>query len=86
MRIGLAIVAQAMVFALLAAAPLRGQSAKISGFITDPSGLAVPSARVVVQNAQTGARRSVQSNQDGEYTVPALLPGAYGISIDANGF
>ena len=77
---------QAVFVALLAAAALRGQNAGISGFISDPSGLAVPSARVVAQSAQTGARRAVSSNQYGEYSVPALLPGAYELTVEANGF
>ncbi len=72
-------------------ASLRGmtlvaQNAELPGLITDPAGLAVPSARVVVQSADTGATRTVSSNQQGEYSVPALLPGPYNITIEANGF
>src|SRR5277367_1901997 len=72
--------------ALLPAAPLLAQNAELSGLITDPSGLAVPGARVVVQSADTAATRTVSSNQQGEYSVPALLPGPYNITIEANGF
>jgi hypothetical protein len=78
--------AQALVVALLATRPVAAQNAEISGFIADPSRLAVPSARVVVQSRQTGAGRSVSSNAHGEYSVPALLPGAYDISVEASGF
>ena len=67
-------------------APLLAQNAGISGLITDPSGLAVPNARVIVQSADTGATRAVSSNQQGEYSVPALLPGPYNITVDANSF
>ena len=70
----------------LLSAPLLAQNAELSGLITDPSGLAVPGARVVVQSADTGASRTVSSNQQGEYSVPALLPGPYNITIEANGF
>jgi len=66
--------------------PLLAQNAEISGLITDPSGLAVPSARITVQNPATAATRTVTSNQQGEYSVPALLPGPYNITIEANGF
>lgn len=72
--------------ALFSAAPLLAQNAELSGLITDPSGLAVPGARVAVQSADTDATRTVSSNQQGEYSVPALLPGPYNITIDANGF
>jgi hypothetical protein len=75
-----------VITALLAAAPLLAQNAELSGLITDPGGLAVPGARVVVQSADTGATRTVSSNQQGEYSVPALLPGPYNITIEANGF
>jgi hypothetical protein len=75
-----------VITALLAAAPLLAQNAELSGLITDPSGLAVPHARVVVQSADTGASRTVSSNQRGEYSVPALLPGPYNITIEATGF
>jgi Carboxypeptidase regulatory-like domain/TonB dependent receptor len=66
--------------------PLIAQNAELSGLISDPSGLAVPGARVVVQSANTGATRTVSSNQQGEYSVPALLPGPYNMTVEANGF
>src|ERR1700680_1872768 len=75
-----------LAIALLAAAPLLAQNAELSGLITDPSNLAVPGARVVVQSADTAATRAVSSNQQGEYSVPALLPGPYNITVEANGF
>ena len=39
-----------------------------------------------MQSADTGATRTVSSNQQGEYSVPALLPGPYNITVEANGF
>jgi hypothetical protein len=75
-----------VVLALLAAATLLAQNAGLSGLITDPSGLAVPRANVVVQSVDTGGTRTVSSNQQGEYSVPALLPGPYNITVEANGF
>ena len=58
----------------------------IAGYIIDPTRLAVPGARVVVESANTGATRDVFSNQQGLYSVPALLPGPYNITVEANGF
>src|SRR5580704_14815986 len=74
------------VTALLAASPLLAQNAELSGLITDPSGLTVTGARVVVQSSGTSAARTVSSNGQGEYSVPALLPGPYNITVEANGF
>jgi len=72
--------------ALLAAAPLLAQNAELSGLISDPSHRAVFHAAVVVQNLETGVTRAVLSNQQGEYSVPALIPGAYDITVEATGF
>src|SRR5580704_11145164 len=70
----------------LLVAPLIAQNAELSGLITDPSGLVVPGAKVVVQSADTRGTRTASSNGQGEYSVPALLPGPYNITIEANGF
>jgi hypothetical protein len=70
----------------LFAASLAAQNAELSGLITDPSSLPVPNAKVSVQSADTSADRTVSSNQQGEYSVPALLPGPYDITVEANGF
>jgi len=71
---------------ILFALPLLAQNAALSGLVTDPSGLAVPGAQIHVENSNTGATRAVASNQQGEYSVPALLPGSYSITLEANGF
>ena len=58
----------------------------ISGYIVDPAGLAVSGARVVVESVNTTSTRDVFSNQQGLYSVPALLPGPYNITVETNGF
>jgi len=65
---------------------LRAQNAELSGVITDPAGLAITGARTVVERVDTGVMREVASSQRGEYSVPALQPGAYNITIEATGF
>jgi len=66
--------------------PLLAQNAEISGSITDPSGRTVPGARIRVENSNTAATRAASLNAQGEYSVPALLPGPYNITVDAMGF
>ena len=39
-----------------------------------------------MENSNTSATRAVSSNDQGEYSVPALLPGPYKITVEANGF
>jgi carboxypeptidase family protein len=85
-RIAVAMGKRLLVVTLLSAASLFAQNAELSGVIRDPAGLVVPGARVVVQSADTAATRTVSSNQQGEYSVPALLPGLYNITIEATGF
>ena len=67
--------------ALLAAAPLAAQSAGISGLITDPSGRVLTTARITVRSESSGATRDAAPNQLGLYSIPALPPGAYEITI-----
>jgi outer membrane receptor protein involved in Fe transport len=75
-----------VILPVLLAAPLLAQNAEISGLISDPSHRAVLNAQVAVQSLETGATRTVLSNQQGEYSVPALIPGAYDITVEAAGF
>jgi hypothetical protein len=72
--------------AALLASPLFAQNAEISGLIRDPSQRAVAGAAVMVQSLETGVTRAVITNPQGEYSVPALLPGAYDITVEAIGF
>src|SRR6266404_1781969 len=64
----------------------QAQTAGLSGLVFDPSKLAVPTARLVVENAETSATRSVLSNLGGVYNVSALPPGHYSITVQPNGF
>ena len=60
--------------------------ATLSGEITDPSGAAIANATVSIKNVGTGEAREVQSNGDGFYSAPNLLPGSYEVSASAEGF
>ena len=74
-------------FVLWIGISLFGQGfGKIVGVVTDPQGLGVPGARVVVTEAATGLQTSTITSQDGLYTVPALRPTQYNISVTAGGF
>ncbi|HZP05138.1 MAG TPA: carboxypeptidase-like regulatory domain-containing protein [Terracidiphilus sp.] len=60
--------------------------ATLSGRIQDPSGAAVPGAKVSVTNTATGVVTEVNSADDGNYTIPFLIPGNYTLTANANGF
>ncbi|MCI0420725.1 MAG: carboxypeptidase-like regulatory domain-containing protein, partial [Acidobacteria bacterium] len=69
-------------------APVSAQEIRgfILGRITDPSGAAVPGARITVANEETNTSVTAQSNEEGNYNVPFLAPGRYTVTAEANGF
>lgn len=58
----------------------------ITGSLKDPSGAAVPNASVTVTNLDSGIALPTQSNDAGLYRVSGLIPGAYKIEVEAQGF
>jgi hypothetical protein len=72
----------------LAAAPGYSQvvSGAITGRVMDRSGAAVPGAKVVVTNQETGAVRETESSSEGLYQVPTLPPGTYRLEATQPGF
>lgn len=67
--------------------PLFGQgTASIVGTVTDPSGAAVPSAKVTVTNTETGITRSTTTNTTGSYAARELTVGQYLVRVESPGF
>src|SRR5262249_54717513 len=62
------------------------QSGNITGTVRDSSGAVIPNATVNVVSLGTQARRTVQSNSAGTYTVTGLQPGQYGVTITSGNF
>jgi Carboxypeptidase regulatory-like domain len=65
---------------------VQAQSTEVSGLLTDPSGAAVPRARIAIVSEERGVRRSSVSNGEGWYTISLLSPGTYTLTVDAKGF
>src|ERR1051326_8026446 len=67
---------------------LFGQTttATITGMAKDASGAVMPSVSITVKNVDTGAVRTVSSNQRGQYVVPNLAPGNYEVEGSLPGF
>ena len=57
-----------------------GQSARITGIISDTSGAVMSGVEVGVTNVDTGVLRRTTSNTQGNYSVPLLQPGQYRIA------
>jgi hypothetical protein len=60
--------------------------ATLSGLITDSSGASIPGAAVSIRNVGTGEVREVETNSEGFYSLPNLLPGSYDVTVTAKQF
>ncbi len=58
----------------------------ITGTITDPQGAAVPNATITITEDATGVATSLQSNESGLFTRPAMKAGTYTVIVEAPGF
>src|SRR5438270_4301977 len=59
----------------------------ISGVVTDASGSVVPGAKVVVDNANKGIHREMETNGSGAFTASTLVPASgYSVTITKTGF
>lgn len=63
-----------------------GQEAGIVGTVTDPSGAAVPNAKVTITNTDTGIVRVLNTNVTGNYAARELPIGHYKIEVEMAGF
>jgi outer membrane receptor protein involved in Fe transport len=77
-------------FLLLALLPGRAfaqaDTGTIAGTVRDTSGAVVPDAMVTVRSTGTGVQRATQTGSDGVYTIPALPPTLYDVTISKTGF
>jgi Carboxypeptidase regulatory-like domain len=73
---------------LLSLSPAHAQvsSAQITGVVTDSSGAVLSGVSLQIVNQGTNAIRNAQTNQSGDFIVPALEPGDYRITVEASGF
>lgn len=73
---------------VLVAGSLLGQEfrATLSGRVLDPSGAAVPGARIQAINSATNETTTATTDTSGAYTIPFLRPGVYKMTVTAAGF
>src|SRR5258707_804269 len=67
---------------LSASAQVDYATATLRGSVMDPQGAVIAGATVTVINPSTGITKTVKTDGDGAYRVPALPPGTYQITID----
>ena len=61
-------------------------NAALSGTVTDPSGAAIPGARLTLTNKANGLQQTFESDGAGEYNFRNLAPGMYDLSVTAANF
>lgn len=59
---------------------------RIDGTVRDSTGAVVPQARISATNDATGAATATQSTESGDYVINFVLPGAYHITVEKQGF
>ncbi len=77
------------VFAIFTFASILGAQtadATLTGYVNDPSGSAVPNAKVTLTNSSTAVAVTTPTNQSGFYSFQYVLPGTYEIAVEATGF
>jgi Carboxypeptidase regulatory-like domain len=61
-------------------------SGDIAGIVTDSTGAALPNAKILITNSDTGFTQTLSSSSNGSYRAPLLKPGNYKIEVSAAGF
>jgi hypothetical protein len=61
-------------------------TARLEGVIEDPSGAAVPGAKVVVVNSRNSVRAAAFASAEGQFAFLSLQPSAYRLTVEAAGF
>jgi hypothetical protein len=67
---------------------LTGQEARgtLLGRVVDPSDAVIIGAKVEAVNTETGVHYTSTTNSSGDYILPFLIPGTYGITVESQGF
>ena len=61
-------------------------ASSIIGTVTDASGAVIPGASVVVKNNATGIEFDATTNDQGGFTIPAVDPGTFTVTVTLVGF
>jgi outer membrane receptor protein involved in Fe transport len=81
-------VTRCIVLAILIGSTLLGQvnTATVTGTVSDPTGSAIPNAKVEAKNEATGATSLAVTNTAGRFSLAFLPIGAYAVTVTASGF
>jgi hypothetical protein len=84
----LAVMSRIVCLLLICTGPAWSQSftAAVRGVVTDPTGAAVSNAKVVITQADRNVQHTTTTDAEGRYSVSALQPGQYILTVEATGF
>ena len=86
-RAGGAALALTLMFVVASPSGLEAQvTGTLSGYVTDPSGGAVPGALVTATLVERNTSTTSESNAEGFYNFPFLQPGVYTVTVQRVGF
>ena len=61
-------------------------SAAVNGIVQDTTDARIPNASVKLINTDTGTESKSKTSNDGNFTIPSVLPGHYRLQIERDGF
>ncbi|MBV9157812.1 MAG: carboxypeptidase regulatory-like domain-containing protein, partial [Acidobacteriaceae bacterium] len=64
----------------------QSQNAVLNGTVSDPSGGSLAGANVTVSSDEQKVSTTVQTDDQGRFSFPSLVPGNYDLSVEAKGF
>lgn len=64
----------------------QSQNASLDGQVSDKSGAVIPQASVTITAAERSISTTVQTDAEGRFSFPNLVPGTYDLSVEAKGF
>src|SRR5688572_11713727 len=85
-RVGPGLLLLVMLAAVATSAAAQTVTGTIQGTVTDTSGAVLPGVTVVMRNTETGAQRTVVTNESGLYTAAFVQLGRYVVTAQLSGF
>ena len=78
----------ALLFSMIATHPGSSQESRatVLGRVTDSSGSIVPGTAIEITNLATGVSVKTETNGEGNYFSPFVIPGPYRIMAEKTGF